>query len=98
MEKPAFTRMSLSDVKLIMISMRVLVEEFLCQAVMEQIPLLKGLLSGARGHLWLRLVLPGIKYHRYPRTPALCPLAWYLGYPQAWLPRARGTCRASARG
>jgi hypothetical protein len=33
MEKPAFTRVNLSDVRVIMMIMCVLVEELLCQAV-----------------------------------------------------------------
>jgi hypothetical protein len=38
---------------------------------------------GACGRLRLRLALPGIKWPRYSRTPALGPFARYLGYPQA---------------
>jgi hypothetical protein len=48
MEKPSFTRMNLSDGRMIM---RVLVKELLCQVVMGQIPLLEFLLSCARGRL-----------------------------------------------
>jgi hypothetical protein len=33
MERPAFTRMNLSDVRMIMAIMRVLVKELLCQTV-----------------------------------------------------------------
>jgi hypothetical protein len=34
MEKPTFTRVNLSGVRVIMVIMRVLVEELLCQAMM----------------------------------------------------------------
>jgi hypothetical protein len=44
-----------------MVIMRVLVEELLCQAVMGLILVLECLLSGARGHMWLRLVMPDNK-------------------------------------
>jgi hypothetical protein len=44
-------QMNLSDVRVIMTIMHVLVVEFLCQLVMKQIPALKCLLLGARGHL-----------------------------------------------
>jgi hypothetical protein len=47
-EKSVFTRMNLSDVRVIMMIIRVLMEELLCQTV---IPVLKHLLSGARGCL-----------------------------------------------
>jgi hypothetical protein len=42
---------SLSDVRVIMTIMYVLMIELQCQAVMEQIPALECLLSGTRGHL-----------------------------------------------
>jgi hypothetical protein len=41
MEKPAFMRMNFYDVRVIMVIMRVIVEEILCQAVMEQISVLE---------------------------------------------------------
>jgi hypothetical protein len=91
MENPTFIGVSLSDVKVIMVIMRVLMEELPCQAVMGHIPILECLLSGTRGLLWLRLVLPGIKWHRYLKTPALWPLTQYSGHPRAWLPRARAS-------
>jgi hypothetical protein len=68
MEKPAFTRACLSNVKLIMPIMRVPMVELLCQAVMGWIPALKYLLSGARGHLWPHPVVPDIKCHRFLRS------------------------------
>jgi hypothetical protein len=54
-----------------MVIMRILVEEFLCQAVMGRILVLESLLSGVCGRLWSHLVFPGIKWHRYQRTLAL---------------------------
>jgi hypothetical protein len=51
MEMPAFTRAKLSDVGVIKVIMCVPMEEVLCQAVMGWIPVLKHLLSSARGHL-----------------------------------------------
>jgi hypothetical protein len=42
-------------------------------------------LLGACGRMWLCLVLPGIKWHHYPRTLALWPFARYLGHPRASL-------------
>jgi hypothetical protein len=62
MEKPAFTTVNLSDVRVIMVIRRVLVEELLCQAVTGQIPVLECLLSGAHGYLWLSPIMPGIKW------------------------------------
>jgi hypothetical protein len=52
MDKPTFTRANLSNVRVIMTIMRVSVDELLCQTVMEQIPVLKYLLSSACGSLW----------------------------------------------
>jgi hypothetical protein len=49
MEKPAFTRTNLSDVRVIMVIMRVPVVELLCQAETGWISVLKYLLSGAHG-------------------------------------------------
>jgi hypothetical protein len=71
MENPAFTRASLSNVRDIMMIIHVLVEELLCQTVMGRIPTLECLLSGTRGRLWLRPILPSIKWHLYPRTLTL---------------------------
>jgi hypothetical protein len=67
-EKPTFTEVSLSDLRVIMMIMCVFVEELLCQAVMGQILVLKYLLSGMRGHLWPCPIVPGTKYYRFPRT------------------------------
>jgi hypothetical protein len=51
MEKPAFTRMNISSVRVIMAIMRVPVGEFLYQAVIGRITILKYLLSYACGLL-----------------------------------------------
>jgi hypothetical protein len=53
MEKSAFTRMNLSDVRMIIAIMHVLVKELLCQAVNGWILVLECLLSSASGQLWL---------------------------------------------
>jgi hypothetical protein len=61
MKKPAFTRVSLSDVRVIMMIMLILVVELLCQAAMGWISVLKYLLSGTDGRLWPHPVVLGIK-------------------------------------
>jgi hypothetical protein len=43
MEKPTFTSANLSNIRVIMTIMRVLMEEWLCQAVMGWIPALECL-------------------------------------------------------
>jgi hypothetical protein len=48
MEKFAFTSTNLSNIKVIMMIMRVPVEELICQVVTGQILVLECLLSGAR--------------------------------------------------
>jgi hypothetical protein len=68
MEKPAFTRADLSDVRVIMLIMRAPVVELLCQAGIGWIPVLKWLLLGARGCLWSCPVVLGIKCHCFPTT------------------------------
>jgi hypothetical protein len=53
MEKPVFTRACLSDVRVILVIMRVSLVELLCQVVMRQIPTLEYRLldmHGAYGH------------------------------------------------
>jgi hypothetical protein len=52
---------SLSDGRVIMAIIHVLVEELICLVVMGHIPVLKCLLSGVRGHLWLRPMMLGLK-------------------------------------
>jgi hypothetical protein len=86
MEKPIFTRMNLSDVRLIMMIMHVLMEELLCQVVTELILVLECLLLGARGCLWLHPVMTGIKWRCFLSTwlqgtylALENPLAWLLG-------------------
>jgi hypothetical protein len=51
MEKLAFTRACLSDVRVIMVIMRVPLVKLLCQAAMGWIPALDFLLPGAHGHV-----------------------------------------------
>jgi hypothetical protein len=68
---------SLSDVRVILAIMRVLMMELPCQAVTGQILGLKCLLSSACGRLWLRLILSGIEWPRGPRIPTLGSLAQY---------------------
>jgi hypothetical protein len=52
---------TLSDVRVIMMIMCVLVVELLCQAMMGWVPTLECLLPGAFGCMWLRIVLSSIK-------------------------------------
>jgi hypothetical protein len=49
MGKTTFIRMNLSDVRMIMEIIHVLVEELLCQTMTEQIPVVESLLSGVHG-------------------------------------------------
>jgi hypothetical protein len=87
MEKPAFTRVSLSNIRVIMAIMHILMVEWLCQETMGCVPVLKYLLSGARGHLWSCPIVSDIKCHRFLRF-----WLWWclLGIesPRAWLPGA----------
>jgi hypothetical protein len=57
MEKLTFTRVNLSDVRVIMMIMCVSVVELLCQVATRQITVLKYLLSGAHGCLWPCLIM-----------------------------------------
>jgi hypothetical protein len=50
MENPTFIEVSLSNVRVIMVIMRVLVVELLCQVVTGWVLVPKGLLSGAPGY------------------------------------------------
>jgi hypothetical protein len=68
MEKPTFTRVNLSDVKVIMAIMYISVVDLLCEVSMGWILVLKFLLSGARGHLWPCLIMLGIKCCRFLKT------------------------------
>jgi hypothetical protein len=74
MEKPTFTRANLSDVRMIIAIMRVLMVDLLCQAVTGRIPTLECMLLGARGCLWVRPIMAGIKCHCFSRTH----LQWHL--------------------
>jgi hypothetical protein len=60
MEKPTFTRTSLSDVRVIVLIMRVSLVEQRCQVATGQVPALKCPLLGTHGHLWLHPIMPGI--------------------------------------
>jgi hypothetical protein len=62
-----FTRASLSDVRVIMVIMCVLVVELLCQAATERILILKYLLLGMHGYMWPCPVMLDIKCHHFPR-------------------------------
>jgi hypothetical protein len=53
---------SLSDVRVIMMIMCVLMVKSLCQAMMVWAPVLMWLLAGMCGCLWLRPIMPGYKY------------------------------------
>jgi hypothetical protein len=50
MENPALIEVSLSDVRVIMVIIRVLIVELLCQAVTGQVLVLKCLLPDTRGY------------------------------------------------
>jgi hypothetical protein len=96
MWNPAPIRGSLSDARAIMMIMRVLVEELLCQGVTGWIAVLECLLSGARRRLWPCPVVLGTKYCRFPRVRLPCCLVGtkspvVLGikccrFPRVWLP------------
>jgi hypothetical protein len=67
MENPTFTRVSLSNVRMIIAIMSILVEE-LCQAATGRVLVLEFLLLGTRGRLQLHLVTSGVKWRCFPRT------------------------------
>jgi hypothetical protein len=75
--EPRPYRTILSDVRVIIVIMRVLIVELLCHAVMGWIPSLGCLLPSMCERIWLHLVLSGIKWPRYPRTLALESLTQY---------------------
>jgi hypothetical protein len=68
MQKHTFSEVSLSDVKVIMMIMRVPVEELLCLAATGQILVPKYLLSGVHGRLWTCPVMSSIICRRFPRA------------------------------
>jgi hypothetical protein len=68
MEMPAFTKANLSNIRVIMAIMRVLMKQLLCQVVTGWILILKCLLPGVIGHLWLRPIKSGIKWRYFLRT------------------------------
>jgi hypothetical protein len=67
MEKPTFTRASLSNVRVIIMIMHVPVVQRLCQTVIGWIPVLKCLLSSACGCLCPCPIVPGIKCCKFLR-------------------------------
>jgi hypothetical protein len=75
MENPAFNVVSLYDVRVIMVIMRVLMVEMPCQVMTGRILALKCLLPGARGRLWSCLALSDIKWPHCSRIPAPGSLA-----------------------
>jgi hypothetical protein len=68
MERPAFARPCLSDVRVIMMIMRAPVVELLCQTAKRRILALKCQLSGAHGHIWPCPIVLGIKCHHLLRS------------------------------
>jgi hypothetical protein len=82
MEKSAFTRVSLSNVRVIMTIMYVHVEELLSQAVTGHIPVLKYLLPGVCGCLWPCPVMSDIKCCRFPTSDTESPWVRLSG---AWV-------------
>jgi hypothetical protein len=72
MEKHAFPKANLSDVRVIMAILCAAVEELLCQAAMGCILVLKYLLSAVHGRLGSCPIVPGIKCCRAPG----CVLSW----------------------
>jgi hypothetical protein len=67
MEKPAFTRANLSNIKAIMAIMCFPMVELLCQTLMGWILVPKYLLSGVHGRLWSCPIMAGIKCWHFPR-------------------------------
>jgi hypothetical protein len=97
MWNPAAVGGSLSDARVIMMIMRVLVEKLLCQGVTGWIAVLECLLSGARRRLWPRPVVLGTKCCRFPRVRLPCCLVGtkspvVLGIKCCRFPRVRLPC------
>jgi hypothetical protein len=90
LENLTFIEARLSDVRVIMAIIRVLVVELLCQAVTGWVPVLECVLPDACGHERLHPVLSGIKWPRFPRISALGPLSQY------WEPLGVATVGPSA--
>jgi hypothetical protein len=71
MGNPTHIRMGgrgLSDVRVIMTIMHVVMVKSLCQVVMERVPVLECMLLGTRGHPRLRPIMPSVKGHCIMRT------------------------------
>jgi hypothetical protein len=75
--------------------MRVSLVELLHQALMGRIPTLEYMLSGARGLLRPRLIMPGAKHHRFPRPSA--GNAYPLPKAPGRVDRTPGSCPGSRR-
>jgi hypothetical protein len=87
MENPAFIGASLSDVKVIMMIMRILVVKLLCLAVTRWVPLLQCLLHGTHGLQRLRLIMSASN-GLVPQGTRLCGHLLGSKTPQVWLPGA----------
>jgi hypothetical protein len=97
MESPTLIGVRLSDVRVVMMIMHVLVVELLYQAVMEQIPVLECLLPGMHGYQRLRHVMSDTKWPHFlristPRSPARY---WE---PLGMATEGPGACRAGSQG
>jgi hypothetical protein len=68
MEKHTFTRVNLSNVRVIVSIMRVPMVELLCQELMGYISVLKYLLSGVCGCLWPCPIVPSINCRYFLRS------------------------------
>jgi hypothetical protein len=77
MGNPALFEMGLSDVRVIMTIMHVLVVKPLCQVGMGRILVLECMLPGTRGPQRLHPVLSGIEWRFFPRILAPRPLTRY---------------------
>jgi hypothetical protein len=91
MGKPAPIRGSLSDVRVTVMIMRVLIVKSLCQVAMSPVPELECMLPGASGCMWLRLVIPSTKWHCFLRTQ-LQQLSLVLERPLGMTARGPGAC------
>jgi hypothetical protein len=81
MDNPTFIAVRLSDVRVIMTIMHVLVVDLPGQAVMDGFKYSSACLPGARGCLQAGLVWSSIKWLCYPKTPTLWSLARYWESP-----------------
>jgi hypothetical protein len=82
MEKPASTRVGLSDVRVIMVIMCVPLVESLCQEAIGWIPTLEYLLPGMHGGMWPCSVMPDNKNYCFVRPRRLVKI--YLILEASW--------------